>query len=63
MQPTHRHLEAALTAGVVFLEAQSTARQLHHADKSPGIVYVVVACVRRQGRCVGSGALDSDTAP
>lgn len=40
-------LDVGLAAGLVLLEGQSTARQLHHAEKCTGVVYVAVVCERR----------------
>lgn len=41
-------LDVGLAAGLVLLEGQSTARQLHHAEKCTGVVYVAAVCERRQ---------------
>lgn len=46
-----------------FFWKPKPARQLHHAEKCTGVVYVVVVCVRRWllGRCIGSGFPDSNS--
>lgn len=38
LQPIHGHLDVGLAARLVFLEAQSTAGQLCHAEKCVGVV-------------------------